>query len=210
VKRTTLGFWIAAGVALAATSIDGWQAGTGARPLNGRKLEITALAVNMSNIGTGGSANVEFTIDRWSTPDVRRKLIETMTTSGPDALLKALREQPPVGRMRFPNLNGPDPTNVRLGWDVRYASERELPEGGRRIVLALDRTMSFWEVSRRPRTVDYPFTFIQIQVNAEGEGEGKLSLATKVNFDKEKNEIELETYASEPLRLQSVRVKERT
>ena len=40
----------------------------GARQTSGEKLEITAFAVNMSNIGTGASAVVEINIDRWSTP----------------------------------------------------------------------------------------------------------------------------------------------
>ena len=38
----------------------------GARQTSGEKLEITAFAVNMSNIGTGGSAVVDIDIDRWS------------------------------------------------------------------------------------------------------------------------------------------------
>lgn len=183
---------------------------TSSQPLNGRKLDITALAVNMSNVGTGGSAQVEFTIERWSTPADRQRLITAMLEKGPDALLQTLRKEPSHGRMRFPTLRGPDPLNARLGWDIRYATERALPEGGRRIVMALDRTIGFWEAANQPRTIDYPFTFIQIQVDREGKGEGKLSIATKVRFDKDENVIELETYASEPLRLQGLQVKERT
>lgn len=180
--------------------------GARAQPASG-KLQITALAVNMSNIGTGGTAPVEFNINRWSPTSTRGMLITTMLDKGADALLSALQKQPSLGKMRFPSLAGPDPTHARLGWDIRYASETPLPDGGRRIVMALDRTIGFWEAANRPRTIDYPFTFIQIQVDKNGEGEGKLSIATKVSFDKKKNAIELETYASEPLRLQGVRVK---
>ena len=49
-----------------------------------------------------------------------------------------------------------------------------------RIVLALDRYISFWEQRNQPRTIDYPFTFIEMRVDAKGEGEGKMSIATKV------------------------------
>ena len=112
--------------------------------------------------------------------------------------------------MRFPSWQGPDPLNARLGWPIRYAHEMPTDDGGRRIVLALDRYIGFWEARNRPRTIDYPFTFIEIRVDRDGRGEGKLSIATRVNFDKKKNVIELETYASEPLRLQNIEVKSRT
>jgi hypothetical protein len=177
---------------------------------NGEKLRITAFAVNMSNIGTGGTATVEFDVDRWSPESERTRLISVMQEKGADALLEALRALPSHGRMRFPAWQGPDPLNARLGWDIRYASQRSEPEGGRRIVLALDRYLSFWEVANRPRTIDYPFTFVEIHVDKNGEGEGKLSIATKVDFNKTRNVIELETYASEPVRLQQVKVTPKT
>jgi hypothetical protein len=177
---------------------------------HGEKLRITAFAVNMSNIGTGATATVEFDVDKWSTEAERTKLITTMVEKGPDALLSQLRDMPSHGRMRFPALRGRDPLNARLGWDIRYASETTDDEGNRRIVLALDRYLSFWEVRNRPRTIDYPFTFVEMRVGRNGEGEGKLSIATKVNFDKKKNTIELETYASEPVRLQQVKVSPKT
>jgi hypothetical protein len=177
---------------------------------HGEKVHITAFAVNMSNIGTGSTADVEFDIERWSTDSDRTKLISVMKEKGADALLEALRNQPSHGRMRFPAWQGPDPYNARLGWDIRYASERRDDEGGRRIVLALDRYLSFWEVANRPRTIDYPFTFVEIRVGKDGRGEGKLSIATRVDFNDKTNTIELETYASEPVRLQQVKVTPKT
>jgi hypothetical protein len=181
-----------------------------ARQATDEKLQITALAVNMSNVGTGATAMVEFDIERWTTPEERAKLIDVMTEKGSDALLEALRAMPSHGRMRFPAWEGPDPLNARLGWDLRYASQTPEPDGGRHIVLALDRYIGFWEAVNRPRTIDYPFTLVEMHVDRNGEGEGKLSVATKINFDKRRNVIELETYASEPVRLQSVRVTPKT
>lgn len=174
------------------------------------KLQITAWAVNMSNIGTGSNATVDFLIDRWSTPADREKLITTMVEQGQDELLKVLQAMPSHGRMRFPAWQGPDPFNAVLGWDLRYTAQDPLPDGGRRIVAALDRYMSMWEVRNQPRTVNYPFTFIEIRVNKNGEGDGKMSVATKVSFDRRNKVIELENYASEAVRLQNVRVKPRT
>jgi hypothetical protein len=177
---------------------------------NGEKLEITAWAVNMSNIATGANATVEFTIDRWSTSKDRERLITTMQEQGQDALLRVLQDMPSLGRMRFPALQGRDPLNARLGWDLRYAATEPLPEGGRKIVVLTDRPIGFREAVNRPRTIDYPFTLIEMRVDRNGEGEGKMSVATKINFDKGRKVIELENYASEPVRLQQVRVRSRT
>jgi hypothetical protein len=79
-----------------------------------------------------------------------------------------------------------------------------LSEGGHRIVLATDRHISFWEARERPRSADYPFTLLEIHVQKDGTGEGKMAVTTKIKFDKKKNTIELENYASEPVRLQNV------
>jgi hypothetical protein len=179
-------------------------------PRSAGPLRLSALAVDMSNMATGATATVDFSINRWSTDAQREMLISTMVDKGQDELLKTLQSQPSVGRMSFPGWRGGDPLNARLGWDIRYAHQTPLDEGGTRIVLALDRYIGFWEAANRPRTIDYPFTFIEIRLDRNGEGEGKMSLATRVNFDKKKNVIELETYASEPVRLQHVRVTSKT
>jgi hypothetical protein len=170
-------------------------------------LRLTAFAVNMSNVGPGAAGTVEIRIARWSSPDERQRIIETMVENGQDALLKMLQDLPEKGRLRFPNLAGPDPNNLRLGWDVRYAWQTPLPEGGTRIVVALDRYMSFREVRNQPRSVDYPFTLIEIHLDRDGQGEGKLAYATKITFDKQKNTVELENFASEPVRLTTVKAE---
>ena len=171
------------------------------------KLQITAFAINMSNIATGSNATVDITIDRWSTAAERESFIVTMVEQGPDALLKALQKAPVKGRFRIPGLQGRDPYNLRLGHDLRYAWQVPLDEGGRRIVIATDRYIGFQEARNNARTMDYPFTFIEIRVNKDGEGEGKMAVATKISFDKKTKTIELENYSSEPVRLNALKVK---
>lgn len=171
------------------------------------KLQISAFAINMSNIATGSNATVDITIDRWSTAAERENFIVTMIEKGPDALLKALQKAPVKGRFRIPGIQGRDPQNLRLGHDLRYAWQVPLDEGGRRIVIATDRYIGFQEARSNPRTMDYPFTFIEIRVNKDGEGEGKMAVATKINFDKKTKTMELENYSSEPVRLNALKVK---
>jgi hypothetical protein len=177
---------------------------------SGEKLDISAFAVNMSNIGTGATATIEIRVDRWSTPEERQRLGTTLVENGPDALLKELQKMRSVGRFSIPGLQGRDPLQLRLGWDLRYAWQTPEPEGGRRIVIATDRFISFAEAANRPRVSDYPFTLFEIRADKEGNGEGKVAVATKIEFDKQKNTMVLENYASEPVRLTTVKVKVRS
>jgi hypothetical protein len=170
-------------------------------------LRLTAFAVNMSNVGPGAAGTIDIRITNWSTEEERQRVITTMVEKGQDALLKLLQDLPSKGRFRVPNLSGPDPQNLRLGWDIRYAWHTPLEDGGTRIIVGMDRYMSFAEVRNQPRTVDYPFTLIEIHLNKDGEGQGKLAYATKIMFDKQKNTVELENYSSEPVRLTTVKAE---
>ena len=171
------------------------------------RLEIDAFAINMSNIATGANARVDIRIDSWSSPEEREQLIMTMIEKGSGALLKALQKSSVKGRFRIPTARPPDPHHLSLGLDIRYAWQVPLPDGGKRIVLAMDRYIGFGEARNQPRSIDYPFTLLQIHVDAAGKGEGKMAVATKISFDKEKKQIELENYASEPVRLNNLTVK---
>ena len=170
-------------------------------------LRLTAWAVNMTGSTRASTATVDIKIDRWSTAEERQRLIATFVDKGQDALLKALQKAPVKGRIRIPGYQGPDPHNLSLGWDLRYAWEVPGEDGGRRIVIATDRYIGFWEARNQPRSIDYPFTFIEIRLNADGEGEGKMAVATRLTFDKKKNIVELENYGTEPVRLQTVKVE---
>jgi hypothetical protein len=174
---------------------------------NGEKLEISAFAVNMSNIATGANAMVQITVNGWSTAEERTLLITTVLEKGSDALLRALQKAPVKGRFRIPTARPPDPHHLSLGLDIRYAWQAPLPEGGRRIVLATDRYIGFQEARNQPRTTDYPITIMEIRVDKDGKGVGKMAVATKISFDKKKNQIELENYATEPVRLNNVEIK---
>jgi hypothetical protein len=161
-------------------------------------LKLRAWAVNMSNIGTGSSAVVDINIDRWSTDDERQALRTTFVEKGPDKLLDALQKLKRVGFIRLPNT---------LGYDLQFAREAPLDEGGRQIIVATDRRIGFREAAEQPRTIDYPFTLIEIRLRPDGTGEGKMSLATKITLNKKTNVVELENYATEPVRLQNVKIE---
>jgi hypothetical protein len=205
----TRGFCIAAGLAaLSLVSVGASsQAPAGVTP--SEKLDITAFAVNMSNIGTGTNGRVDIRIDSWSTAAERQRLIATMLDKGEDALLSALQKAPEHGRWSIPGYMGPDIHQLRLGHQIHYTHQSPLPDGGKRIVIATDRYIGFIEATNDSRSMDYPFTLMELHVTADGKGEGKFAVATKIAFDKKKNQIQLENYSSEPVRLQDLQVKVR-
>jgi hypothetical protein len=173
----------------------------------GEPIRLSAWAVNMSNIATGANAVMDIRVVKWSTDREREELIATFLEGGQDKLLDTLRDVPIKGRMNIPAWRGPDASQVRLGWDLRFAMRTPLEDGGTSILLATDRYMSFAEVRNRPRTYDYPFTFLEIHLTKDGTGEGKMAVATQLRFDKKQKTIIFEDYSSEPVRLTNVRVE---
>jgi hypothetical protein len=185
VAIAALGLW-AAGSAV--------EVGAAARaPLE--RLEATS--VNMSNVGRPGADRIEIVIERWSSERDRDALIATLKDKGSDALLSALQKLPRVGYIRRAG-------GGSIGWDLHFARERKLEDGGRQIVVATDRPMSFWEAAHRPRSADYDFTLADIRFDGDGKGVGKLTVAAKISVNKE-GAIEIENFSSEPVRLTDVR-----
>jgi hypothetical protein len=169
------------------------SSGVAARQTHGAPEEFTAVAVAANNLVTG-AGTVLISVDRWSTEAERARLVGTLREKGPSALLDALQDTRPVGRIRTPD---------SLGYDLRYAHQTRDEDGGRRIVIATDRPIGFWEAWERPRSIDYPFTVIQMHMDRNGRGTGTMSIATKIRaYD---NVIELEDFATSPVMLNDIR-----
>jgi len=161
----------------------------------GEREEFTATAIVNNNLGAG-AGRVIMRVNRWSTEAERGTLTRTLLKGGSNDLLDALRDMKSVGTIRTPD---------SLAYDLRYSHQEPGEDGGRRVVLATDRPIGFWEAANRPRTIDYPFTVIQMQLDKNGDGTGTLSFATKVIA--RGNTIELENFASAPAMLTEIRAK---
>ncbi len=161
---------------------------------NGTPERFTATAVNMNR--GGGAGTLQIVVNRWSTEAEREHLVSVLLNDGESKLLSALQKSKKVGFIRSPN---------SIGWDLRYASKRPLPDGGEQIVIATDRPIGFREAVNQPRSIDYPFTVIEMHLNAEGEGNGTMSVATKIVGDKETKTIQLENYQTSPVMLTTVK-----
>ena len=154
----------------------------------------TGFAINM-NSGPK-TATVDFAIERWSTEAEREKLIGIIQENKDpnDKLLRELQRMPKVGYIRTPD---------RLAWDLRYSHQSKLEDGGRRIVLATDRPIGFWEARNRPRTIDYPFTIVEVRLDKNDRGQGKILAGTRIYV--EKGSIVLENYGQQPVRFNEIK-----
>jgi hypothetical protein len=207
-NRAEPAFVLAIVLAVAALTVT--ISGQSVAPSATDKVTINGWALDMSNEGSGATQTIRVNIERWSNPSQRQHLISTFLEKKQDGLLRELEKQPEMGRFNFPGYMGPDPNNImRLGTDIRYAMNFPDPDGGRRIVIITPRVIGFREAANRPRSSDYPFTLFEMRFNKAGKGEGKMAYATQINFDKNKNTIEIENYASEPVRLQNLELEVR-
>jgi hypothetical protein len=164
----------------------------------GEKERFTAIAM-VNNTRVAGADIVQIDINRWSTAAERATLLDTLKKQGAGKLLDALQDMRSVGTIKTPD---------SLGYDLRYANQTPLPDGGRRIVIATDRPIGFWEAAHRPRTIDYPFTVIQMEINKDGKGKGTLSYATKII--PAGDTIVLENFDTQPVMLTEIKAESHT
>jgi hypothetical protein len=162
---------------------------------HGQREHFTANAVDLNSGRTGP---IEISITRWSTEAERLQLQQVLFKKGQDALLEELRDMRSVGRIY---------TAGSIGYDLRYAQQRTLPEGGREFIVATDRPMSFREIVNQPRSAQYPFTWAQFRIGKDGTGEGKLAVAARITGEEADDLIEVEDFAIQPVRLQSIRAR---
>ena len=157
--------------------------------------EFTAVAIANDEFRSG-AGRVIIRVTRWSTAAETERLVTALQTKGSGALLDELEDARPVGTIRTPD---------SLAYDLRYARQTPGEDGGRQIVIATDRPISFWEAANNTRTLDYPFTVIQMQMTGDGTGKGTLSYATRIRaYGKV---IELENFATAPIMLNEIKAE---
>jgi hypothetical protein len=161
--------------------------------------DFTAFAINLNPGPT--TARIDIRIERWSTDEEREQLLDILRGEGSRSrtnreLLRALRRMPRAGFIRSVGT---------LAWDLRYAQQQPLEEGGRQIVIATDRPIDFWEARNRPRVSDYPFTLLELRLDQNNRGEGKMLAQTRIFIDPRTSNLVLENYSHLPVRLNRIR-----
>jgi hypothetical protein len=191
--------------ALAVAALVGFAAPVAAQftevaPTKKDPLRFEAFAVQMQ----GGMAGmVMITIERWTTDEERNALVGLLTNTtlreqDQEKLVKALQDiKERAGFLNTPN---------SMGWDIKYAYQNQLPDGGRQVVVVTDKPVSFFAASRNTRTMDYAFTLIEMRFpKGSDKGEGKLLGQTSLSVKDGKLQIEI--YGQEPTRLTQITEK---
>ena len=156
-----------------------------------------AFAVSTGGPRTSGVAGqIDITIERWSTEAETDRFLAALKKGGQEALIEEFADVKAVGTIRSPGA---------LGYDLRYAQQEDLGDGIRRIVLATDRPMSFYETVNKPLSSDYPFTYIELRVNGEGRGDGKLAIASALAATRNGKMIQVYNFDVQPIQLNEVR-----
>ena len=96
-------------------------------------------------------------------------------------------------------------TTKTLAWDLRYAHQNTLEEGGRRIVVATDRPIGFREAANQARTMDYPFTIVEIRLDKNDKGSGKILAGTRLLS---KGRTSSSDYGQQPIRFNEIRKRD--
>jgi hypothetical protein len=187
-------------IPLAAAAV-GWS--TSATSADKPILRLRASAIDVGAVTPSGarpaSAGIlEIGIERWTTDEEHKRVASVLTEKGPDGLMSTMQKLPRAGYIR---------TTRSLGWDIHYARRYPLPDGGQRIVFATDRPMNFWELWNRPQSADYQYMFAEVRLGADGRGQGTLVPVARIDYDADTSTIEVENYASQPVRLSEVRIE---
>jgi hypothetical protein len=167
----------------------------------GDREEFTAFAVNMGarTGGSGATAQLIITINRWNTTAERDDLFATLKQKGQEALLDRLRRVKSVGTLRTPN---------SIGYDLRLAMDEPGKDGGRRVLVVTDRPVGFNEATARPLSIEYPFTVIDMQIPKEGFGQGTMSIAAKII--PAGRTVLVENYDTQPVQLNRIETRKLT
>ena len=142
---------------------------------------------------------VDVRIQHYSSNATAQKLAALLVEGGQDALVKALEDAKPIGKVQ---LSG------RVGFfDLKLIRSRKTATG-RRVIGVSDRPIGFLEMYNSGRSVDYKLGIVamDLKIDKKGKevGEGKLIYAARVKINK-KGTLEIEYLGLEPISLRNVK-----
>jgi hypothetical protein len=115
------------------------------------------------------TSSVAIRVDRVMEESRRKRVTDTLTTSGYSNFLTALRTLPPIGTIAV----------QKRMVDIRYAREQQ--EGTvRRIILVADRPLFFLSADPSRNKAGYELTVVDLRIDAQGGVTGTMSGAARV------------------------------
>lgn len=180
---------------LAAIATVGSAAGSPRGPQD--ETETFSALVRHLGIGPSGQTSFQITISRWTTPEQRESLLETLANGGSDELILALQQQEETGFIRVPGRAGTS-DRLKYAWEIREGNQR-------RIILVSDQQLAAFIISGSPRIRGHQFTIIDLQLDENNTGEGTMWGTARVGYDDEANTITITSLSSQPFQLTNVR-----
>ena len=143
---------------------------------------------------SGRRFNVTITIQKYSTPEDQRALIDAVLLSGQKGLVDALSKMKSKGRVAITGT---------LGYDIAYV--RKFPtKDGRKIRLITNRPIRFREAWDNGRSMHYNLSALELNLSDSKSGStGTLMVAAKFAVGKDKQPV-LESYSVGPWRLVNI------
>lgn len=139
-----------------------------------------------TNTQLGRQASVNMIIEDFSPPEDRSKLIEAFNKGGNDAMVMALQDLKPRGRLAITGT---------VGHDVKFIRELPPTKEGRRFRLVTDRAIGFLEARNKPRSEEYSVSAIELLLTPDPKNsKGTLLPACKLKLNKKTKEVEIEAF----------------
>jgi hypothetical protein len=151
------------------------------------------------------AGRIEIFVERWSTDAEWENLRVALGDKTPDGLSAALRKDlRRVGVIQVPGMQTSGarvrerrPRNIKFAREIKTAT-------GRQIILAADQRLGLGENPRNFKSSDPQFTLLDIRLGPDGKGVAKVATAAHVVYNKDTKALEVENYATQPVRLRDI------
>jgi hypothetical protein len=154
----------------------------------------TGTAIGMG--GQLGNVSIPFRleIDGQTSDQEVQQYKQILETKGGAELLRAMSKNK-LGTFGFEG---------RPAHDVNFVQERP-EEKGRSITVLFERLVRTFEVSKKTKSADYPFTCIELFINESGKGDGSMVTAAKISL--KTNIASIDDFGAFPARLNGVQLR---
>jgi hypothetical protein len=155
----------------------------------------TGNIVNMT--GRSVSTGFTLTLERWTTDVEAQQYLSVLASEGQEGLMKAIRKN----NLGFIAATG------QTRRDLLLVREAQI-EGKRRVIVAFERWIGFYEARGGYRSLDHPFAIMEIFLDAKGKGSGTFIGLAQLKLERDKKteqyKLELENFGSFPAKVMGV------
>lgn len=155
----------------------------------------TGTIVNMT--GRAVSTGFTLTLEGRTTDVEAQQYLSVLASGGQEGLMKAIRKN----NLGFIAATG------QTRRDLLLVREAQI-EGKRRVIVAFERWIGFYEARGGYRSLDHPFAIMEIFFDAKGKGSGTFIGLAQLKLERDKKteqmKLELENFGSFPAKVMGV------